>query len=113
LNYTIQNPNFSSPPTVAPEHQSAWDKFLDAISGFYQAFVDDPGGIRELIQSNVISGILPALTAAVNTANDFVFPGGNTFLFKNPQFSDTDELAVNITYLTPSAAAQTAAKGGG
>lgn len=104
LNYAIQNANFSSPPTVAPEHQSAWDKFFSSVGGAFQQFVDDPGDIRGTVQSQVMNSIQPALVAAIQGANNFVFPGGGTFLFKDTTFTATDNLAADITYQTPAAA---------
>lgn len=104
LNYAIQNANFSSPPTVAPEHQSAWDKFFSSVGGAFQQFVDDPGDIRGTVQSQVMNSIQPALVAAIQGANNFVFPGGGTFLFKDTTFTATDDLAADITYQTPAAA---------
>jgi hypothetical protein len=100
LDYAIVNQNFSSNPTVEPQNQSAWDKFWESVGGIYQTFVDDVD-IRGSIQSNVLNTIVPALTAAINSPNHFVFPGANTFLFANPQFSGAGDLVVDLTYMTP------------
>jgi hypothetical protein len=102
LDYAIQNPNFSSAPTVAPDNESAWDKFWSNVGGVFQSFAQNPGNIRGTVQSQVIGAIAPALVASINSAKHFVFPGGSTFVFKNAQFSDSDDLAANITYLAPS-----------
>jgi hypothetical protein len=70
------------------------------VGGIYQTFVDNVD-IRGSIQSNVLNTIAPALTAAINSPNHFVFPGANTFLFANPQFSGAGDLVVDLTYMTP------------
>jgi hypothetical protein len=64
--------------------------------------VKDPSDIRETLQDQAMNNILPVLVATIKTLNHFVFPAGATFLFKNPSFTNTDDLAVNITYQTPS-----------
>jgi hypothetical protein len=109
LGYGIENPNFNSAPTVAPNDESAWQKFLDA--GCYTEFASDPGGIRETISTNILGQIQQALANSIKTANNFVFPGGATFLFKNPGLTNTDDLAANITYMTPDAASLKKAAG--
>jgi len=101
--YTVQNGNFDAPPTVQPVDQSAWDRFLNAIGGAIQDFVKDPGDIRETLDSQILGRIVPALTQSINTVNGFIFPGGASFLFKNPAFSNSDDLVANITYMTPAA----------
>ena len=37
----------------------------------------------------------------VASSGGFIYPGGSTFLFKNPALSKSLDLAANITYLTP------------
>jgi hypothetical protein len=109
LDYAIENPNFDSKPTVAPNNESAWQQFLEA--GAYTEFVNDPGGIRETISTNILGQIQQALADSIKTANNFVFPGGATFLFKNPGLTNTDDLAANITYMTPGASSVKKAAG--
>lgn len=111
LNFLMQNPNFDTAPTVAPVHQSAWDKFWDAVGGVFQSFAKDPGDIRETVNTQVVGNIQPAISSAIKTANAFVFPGGATFLFENPGFTNTDDLAANITYNAPSTKAEAVGAG--
>jgi hypothetical protein len=41
--------------------------------------------------------------ASLSVMRSFVFPGGNTFAFKDVQFSDNQDLVAHITYLDPTA----------
>lgn len=101
LNFAIQNANFNSDPTVTPVDQSNWDKFIQAVTGSYQSFAQDPGDIRESLSAQVTGSLPAAISRAMAGANGFVFPGGAVFLFQNPGFTATDDLAANITYMTP------------
>jgi hypothetical protein len=101
IDYPIQNANFDSAPTVAPENESGWQKFLQDMSGQLQVFVSDPGNIRETLNTQVLNQIQQVLVQGVNSSNQFIFPGGGTFLFKNPTFTDTLDLTANITYQSP------------
>jgi hypothetical protein len=102
IDYGIENASFDNPPTVAPDNRSGWQKFLDAISGNFDIFVSDPGNIRETMSTQVLNQIQQVLIQGINSSNQFVFPGGGVFLFKNPTFTDTLDLTANITYQSPS-----------
>jgi hypothetical protein len=64
--------------------------------------VSDPGNIRETMSTQVLNQIQQVLGQGINSSNQFVFPGGGAFLFKNPTFTDTLDLTANITYQSPS-----------
>lgn len=100
LDLDIANPDFDSPPSVANESESWWQQFLDTASGNWSNYTDNLQGIRGLVQS-AINNILPQLQSAVTSTNHFVFPGANTFVFSNPQFSDTCDVAADTAYLAP------------
>lgn len=101
LDLVLKNGNFTSAPTVQPQNQSAWDKFWESVGGVFQEFVNNLGDLRTTTESTIVDNIQPNLSATIKSANQFIFPGGITFVFANPQFSATDDLAANITYLNP------------
>ncbi|SEW44623.1 hypothetical protein SAMN05428988_5816 [Chitinophaga sp. YR573] len=101
LDLVLQNENFNSAPVVQQQDQSAWDKFWGAVAGAFQEFASNLGNLRTTTQSSIVDNIQPSLTVAIQSANHFVFPAGNTFVFSNPQFSATCDLVSDITYLAP------------
>jgi hypothetical protein len=103
LDLKIINPNFDSNPVVAKHNESWWEKFLNALSGYMKSYTSDLGDLRTSIKSDIEGNLQSNLADIVKTANHFVFPGAKTFTFKNPQFSDSQTLVSNITYLNPNA----------
>jgi hypothetical protein len=103
LDLAITNPSFNSPPSMAADKRSDWEKFGQFVSGINEIRVADMGDLRSYIRDSVLPGVKNSFASVLNHANDFVFPGNNTFLFKNPQFSaEKKNLIVNITYSTSS-----------
>ena len=109
LDLNIANPDFDSPPSVSGEDQSWWQQFLNGLGGDWTTYTDNLNGIRDQVSSQ-IGNILPQLKTLLAPANDFVFPGANTFLFASPQFSNTCDLAADTAYLAPSQPAWVAPK---
>ncbi|HZX83335.1 MAG TPA: hypothetical protein VFF19_07210, partial [Reyranella sp.] len=73
-----------------------------SVNGFLNWFT----GINDLIAD--VSQWLSSLVATnftdmpLSVVQNFIFPGGNTFLFKDVSFSDNQDLASRITYADPS-----------
>ena len=101
LSLVITEKDFDSPPVIENDDRSGWAKFLDGISG--TSFVDDIGDLRNTVQDDIVDTILPKLKSSYKTANHFIFPGGETFAFKDPSFNDSLDMQSTITYLNPNA----------
>jgi hypothetical protein len=75
------------------------DKNLAASIDGTKAAADNMGGrfdhYWEVLRGNVAADLNNALK---NSAQFFVFPGGNTFTFSSPFFSDHQDLITQITY---------------
>lgn len=99
LDIVVVSSDFDSPPVVAGHDLPWWKKMLESFGGGMQQYVSDFGGLQVQVQTT-LGDVLPAIKSALSTMNDFVFPGANTFAFKNPQFSGDLDLASNITYLS-------------
>lgn len=90
--------DFSSPPVVASDPDTAWDKILDALSGQVVTYTDDVTSLRTTIQSQIIDQILPQLKKTLGSCTPFVFPGGDTFVFSNLLLSSGYDLVTTINY---------------
>lgn len=102
LDYQLQNQNFdSAPTTAAAPDPSWWQKFLDGLSGEYQTYANNIDDLRSDVQTT-LNSVSTQLTSLLASANHFVFPGGNTFAFADPAFSDSLDLTADLTYLMPS-----------
>jgi len=97
LNLVVADSNFGSPPTAQPDDESAWDRFQRSLSGNVRTYVNNLGDLRGKVEENVGTTIQPALTKTLQAANHFIFPGGQDFLFKNPQFG----LALDLCLISP------------
>ncbi len=102
LTYSIQNQDFDSPPTYAPDNESLWDKII-SDEGSFSTFAENPDNIRGNLEQNVENTIIPALQTSIQNAGHFIFPGGQTFLFSDATLTPTGDLVANITYLAPGA----------
>lgn len=109
LDLNIANPDFDSPPSVSGEDESWWQQFLNGLGGNWTTYTDSLQGIRGQV-SSLLGNIQPQLQALLAPANDFVFPGAQTFLFANPQFSNSCDLVADTAYLAPSLPASVAPK---
>jgi hypothetical protein len=58
-----------------------------------------------LTLQNVLTGFMDgfddSINGVINSSQSFVFPGGNTFAFKDVVFSDGQDLISHITYVQP------------
>lgn len=108
LDLVLENADFDGAPSVAQHDESWWQRFLQGLSGQFASYVDSLGSLRDQVKGGIESEVMGRLQASLRSANHFVFPGGRSFVFKNPQFSDALDLASNITYLAPSTQAQPA-----
>ena len=93
LDYKMTS-NFDSPPVKTDPLK------VDEL-GRIKFYFDDMGNLRESTKTNIEETFKKI--AGIKNANHFIFPGAKTFVFKNPQFSDSDDLVSNITYLDPNA----------
>ena len=101
LDMRMINRNFNTAPKVEAHDDSWWKKFLRGLSGYMKSYTIDLGNLRGATQDLLEGKIQENLTEVLKNTNHFVFPGAKTFAFKNPQFSNTKDLASNITYLNP------------
>ena len=101
LDFKVVSKDFDRPPTVEKHEESAWEKFLNGFGG--QHYVENVGNVRAHVRDHVTGSVADALQKALEKANHFIFPGAKTFTFKNPTFTDSRDLASNITYLNPNA----------
>jgi hypothetical protein len=109
LDLTIANANFDGPPSVSGEDESWWQQFLNGLGGYWTTYTDNLQGIRDEVSSLLVN-LQPQLQALLAPTNDFVFPGANTFLFSNPQFSNSCDLVADTAYLAPLRPASVAPK---
>lgn len=77
----------SDPPSV--------NGFLNFFTGINDLIADVATWVSSLVSTNFTD--IP-----LSVVQDFVFPGGNTFLFKDVMFSDNQDLSGRITYADPS-----------
>ena len=98
LDLVLGNTDFTSPPVVTGKPPDGWDRFLSGLAGQVQTYATGMTQLRAAVESQVVDNILGALQGSLAAANHFVFPGAQTFLFANPQFSPSDDLAADITY---------------
>ena len=109
LDLDIANADFDGPPSVSGEDASWWQQFLNGLGGYWTTYADNLQGVRDQV-SSVLVNLQPQLQALLAPTNDFVFPGANTFLFSNPQFSNCCDLVADTAYLAPSQPASVAPK---
>ncbi len=98
VGYGIVDASFNKAPVVAPSDAAAFQVFVQT----WPMFSTDPGGIRAAVQEYVQTRIAVPTPAGGNLAGSLVFPGGASFLFKNPEISPSGDLAANVTYKAPS-----------
>jgi hypothetical protein len=109
LDLNIANADFDSPPSVSGEDESWWQQFLNGLGGYWTSYTDNLQGMRDQV-SSVLVNLQPQLQALLAPTNDFVFPGAKTFLFSNPQFSNSCDLVADTAYLAPQQPASVAPK---
>ena len=99
LDFNLVTPNFNSPPVVNDPNESTWEKIFEGLSGSMKNYVSDISGVGQAIHSK-LSGIVPNLKGLLigSSAQVFVFPGSQSFLPSNPQFTPSGDLVANINY---------------
>lgn len=80
--------------TVNKSESPSANGFLDFFTGINDLINSVKKWIDEFIPSNIES-------IDVNAVTNCVFPGGNTFAFKDANFSEYQDLVANITYADP------------
>lgn len=78
---------------------SGWDKFIVGN------IVDCTNSITDKIRARVansMTNFANDLQSSLGNYRHFVFPGGNTFSFKDVSFSDFQDLVAHISYVDPS-----------
>ncbi len=78
-----------------------WAKFISL--GTIDSFIDDVKGYLEVMKS-FLTGHQNQILHMLTGSKAWVFPGGKTFVFKNVEFSDFQDLTANVTYAEPSLA---------
>lgn len=101
LDLVIVKKNIDSDPVVKKDDRSAWDKFWQAVAGITKIYLDNLSDLRGQIVTDIEGNIVKKLNEGLSSTSHFIFPGGRTFAFKNPTFSNSRDLAANITYLSP------------
>jgi hypothetical protein len=101
LNLKVINPNFKDNPLIADHDEAWWEKFIRALSGSMKTYTDSLGDLRANVATNIEGTIQTNLNNIFATTNHFILPGGKTFAFKDPQFTNNKDLSSNITYLNP------------
>lgn len=87
LDFKVASSDFNQPPVITRKDKP-----------FRVTDTNDIGDIRKTIMPTVEATVMKSLAGVLKNPGHFVFPGGKTFLFKNPQFSTTTDLASEITY---------------
>jgi hypothetical protein len=84
-----------APETTQTDHPDDVhvDGFLELFTGL--------NGVTDEIKKSVNAMVSQSLTSVpIGLAQDFIFPGGRTFAFKDVAFSDHQDLVGHITYTT-------------
>lgn len=64
--------------------------------------VNDIKSQTQQMAQSFMNGLDGAIQASLNGPQNWIFPGGNTFFFKDVAFSETMDLVAHITYADPS-----------
>ena len=99
--YTLAVDQAGRLTTTPPASVTVDNSDTPSANGFLNFFAD-----VEKIVHDVHNWIAPFVAThftdlPISAVQNFVFPGGNTFLCKNVQFSDFQDLTVDITYADP------------
>jgi hypothetical protein len=98
LDLVVGNSDFTSDPVIQGDAPGFWDRIFSALSHDMQNYADGITGLRTEVQAQVVDQVPGALQATLAQANHFVFPGGETFLFSQPQFPPSCDLVADISY---------------
>lgn len=66
------------------------------------SLVDNIKAQTQNMAQSFMGGLDNAIESSLNSPQSFIFPGGNTFFFKDVAFSDNLDLVAHITYADPS-----------
>ncbi|MFC6102148.1 hypothetical protein [Olivibacter domesticus] len=92
-----------SPPNVTDNSEnpdiSGWSKFTSL--GTVNDVIDAERSYLQGILTDFMDGFDNSISGVANSPQKFVFPGGNTFTFKDVVFSDYQDLVSHITYVQP------------
>jgi hypothetical protein len=100
-NLTIENNKLIAIQTTTTEDSPT----MGSVGGVFNFFpqVDDLARSVNGWLQNFTKTQLASMPLSV--VQDFIFPGGNTFAFKQVMFSNNQDLIAHITYLAPETAA--------
>jgi hypothetical protein len=101
LHFKTTEPSFDKKPTVEGWNDNIIEQLWNALHRTCCTYRDDISGLRSNVKNCIVNNILDSLTKALSPSNDFVFPGGKTFIFKQPMFSESMDLTSTITYRSP------------
>lgn len=92
-----------SPPNVTDNSQdpdiSGWAKFTTL--GTVDDVINAERSYLQGLLTNFMDGFDNSIGGVINSPQTFVFPGGNTFAFKDVVFSDYQDLVSHISYVQP------------
>jgi len=94
--------NVSSPTVVDNSETpdiSGWSKFVTL--GEVIGMIDSMRSTLQGVLTTLMDGFDTSINNVINSSQTFVFPGGNTFTFKDVVFSDYQDLVSHITYVQP------------
>ncbi|HEX8407377.1 MAG TPA: hypothetical protein VF883_00815, partial [Thermoanaerobaculia bacterium] len=92
-----------SPPTVTNNSQdidvSTWDRLIG---------LGDVASMIRSMRSQLLAAVVSStqgfegeVASLLNGSGAWVYPGGKTFMFKEPSFSDFQDLITRVTYADP------------
>ncbi len=99
VSMTPESPNFKDESEKI--NPNAWAKFITL--GTINGLIDSVKDYLQVMKT-FFTGHQNQILGMLNGSRMWVFPGGKTFVFKNVQFSDYQDLVANVTYAEPSAA---------
>ena len=78
---------------------SGWSKFVTL--GQVTKMINSMRSTMQNVLTKFMVGFDDSINGLINSSQSFVFPGGNTFAFKDVVFSEGQDLISHITYVQP------------
>lgn len=103
LDFKVIAQDFNSQPTVENKDESWWDNSYARFGFSLKTYTTNLGDLRGQVKGHIMGNVLSDLKGVLTRSQHFIFPGAKTFTYKNPTFSDSLDIASNITYLNPNA----------
>lgn len=103
LDLKVTAQDFDSPPAVEHEDPSEWQKLYGQFGFAMKYYTTNLGDLRGQVRGQVLGSVANTLKGVLTQAHHFIFPGAKTFTYKNPAFTNSLDIASDITYLNPNA----------